>query len=103
MLQRWNSRTPLVGSLIEHECPRCHQEVELPLGALCESCRYEIDRRARKAARPVALVSTLAVGLYVFIRVPADGRARLVGAAAVVIWYILTNLVVRRVMIQWER
>ena len=52
-----------------------------------ESAVLQIDRRARKAARLVALVSTLVVGLYVFIRVPADDRARLVGAAAVLIWF----------------
>jgi uncharacterized membrane protein (DUF106 family) len=46
----------------------------------------------------VALLSTIAVGAYVLLRVPADPTARLVSGAAVAIWYLLTNLVVRRVL-----
>ena len=103
MLRRWSSQTPLVAGLVEHECPRCHRPVELPLGQLCKTCLTYIDRRARKAARLVATLSTLAVGLYIFIPVPTDERARIVGMVGVLIWYALSNIVVRRVMSQWQR
>ncbi len=103
MLRRWSSQTPLVAGLVEHECARCHRPVELPLGQLCKTCLTNIDRRARKVARLVATLSTLAVGLYIFIPVPADERARIVGMVGVLIWYTLSNIVVRRVMSQWQR
>ncbi len=103
MLRRGNLQTPLVAGLVEHECPRCHRAVELPLGALCGRCHREIERRARRVARLVGGLSTVAVALYVFIPPPPDERARTVGLIGVVIWYILTNVVVRRVMRQWQR
>jgi len=39
-------RLPLSGALIEHECPRCKREVELPLGDICGPCWGDIERRA---------------------------------------------------------
>ncbi|HEX9692775.1 MAG TPA: hypothetical protein VGA22_11805 [Gemmatimonadales bacterium] len=84
--------------MVEHECPRCHREIELPLGELCPDCRREIERRAARVARVVAMVTTLALAVYIGIRVPADPTARLVGGAAVAVWYLLTNLVVRRLL-----
>lgn len=103
MLPRWNSQTPLGGVLVEHECPRCHREVELPLGQLCSACTAAIELRARKVARIVAVLSTVAFGVYIFVPFPADERARLVGTAGILIWYVLSNLVVRRVLRQWRR
>jgi hypothetical protein len=103
MLPRWNSQTLLSGVLVEHECPRCHREVELPLGQLCGACTAAIERRARNLARIVAAVSTVAFGVYVFVPFPADQRTRLVGTAGIAIWYVLSNLVVRRVLRQWRR
>ncbi len=121
MLRPWSSQTPFVGGLVEHECARCHRAVELPLGRarrygrwppifladnagqLCKTCLTNIDRRARKAARIVATLSTLAVGLYIFLPGPIDERARIIGMVGVLIWYILSNVVVRRVMSQWHR
>jgi uncharacterized protein (DUF983 family) len=103
MLRLWSSQTPFVAGLVEHECPRCHRGVELPLGQLCKTCLTNIDKRARKAARIVATLSTLAVGLYIFTPVPTDERVRIVGLVGVLIWYILSNIVVRRVMGQWQR
>jgi hypothetical protein len=77
--------------------------VELPLGALCAHCHKAIERRARRVARLVGGLSTAAMALYVFIPPPPDERARVVGLAGIVIWYILTNAVVRRVMRNWQR
>ncbi len=88
----------MFGVLVEHECPRCHEEVELPLGALCARCRREIDRRAARLARLIAAATTLGVAVYVLLRVPPDRTARLVGAMGIAVWYVLTNLVMRRVL-----
>ena len=98
MLRRWNSQTPLYGVLVEHRCPRCSREVELPLGALCANCIKGIERRARNIARIVAGVTTLMLAVYVLVRVPADPTARLVGGLGVAAWYILSGVVVRRTL-----
>lgn len=96
MQRRRSSPTPFVGGLIEHECPRCHRPVQLPLGALCGECRQEIERRARRIARWVSAVSTVLLAIYVVVRWPPDPRGQLVAVLGIVVWYLLTNLVVRR-------
>ncbi len=88
----------MFGGLREHECPRCRRPVDLPLGAICTPCQRDIQRRAARIARTVALLSTIVLGAYVLLRVPPDPTARLVSGAAVAIWYLLTNLVVRRIL-----
>ena len=98
MLRRWNSPTPSFGALREHECPRCHRPVDLPLGEICAHCRREIDARATRVARLVAMLSTLALGIYVMVRVPRDPTARMASGGAVAAWYLLTYLLVRRVL-----
>lgn len=96
MLRPGISRTPSFGGLIEHECPRCGREVELPFGALCRECLQQIERRARRLGRRVALVTTAVLGTYLILRLPPDPTARLVGAAAVLAWYVLTRSIVTR-------
>ena len=96
MLRRWNSPTPFAGGLVEHQCPRCHRAVELPLGALCGSCLSQIERRAARWGSRVALVTTALLGLYVYFRMPPEPLARRVGILAVGIWFGLSNMVVRR-------
>jgi hypothetical protein len=103
MLRGWNSPRPLVPGLVEHECPRCHREVKLPFGDICGQCRDEVEHRARRTGRLVAGVSTLAVAGYTLLRMPDNDQARLVGVVGVILWYVLTNLVVRRAMRQWLR
>jgi len=87
---------PFAVGLVERECPRCHRAVELPLGDLCPVCRADIDRRARKLANRVALGTTALLAVYVLWRVPEHPVARLVSGMSVGIWFVLTNLVVRR-------
>jgi hypothetical protein len=87
-----------LGVVLEHECPRCHRPVELPIGEICGACRQNIERRASRIARLAALGSTVAFGGYVALRVPDDSMARLVSGVSVALWYILTNLIVRRVL-----
>lgn len=94
---------PLLGALTERECPRCGSDVELPLGELCSQCRAAIERRARKYSRLIAGVTTLMLAAYIYVRLPQDRTARLVGVIAVVAWYVLTGLIVKRTMreIRW--
>lgn len=96
MLRRRLSQTPLVAGLVEHECPRCHRAVELPFGTLCRACRDEIERKAGRLASLAAGVSTIALAIYALLRVPADPRARLMSALAVVLWYVLVRQMVQR-------
>jgi cytochrome bd-type quinol oxidase subunit 2 len=73
--------------------------VDLPLGALCEACRREIHTRARRIARWVSLVTTAAFGAYAMAVLPVTQSARLVGAAATLVWFV----VIRRVTVQVVR
>jgi hypothetical protein len=83
--------------LLEHECPRCHRAVELPLGVLCRSCTEEIERRAARWGDRVALATTMVLAGYLyFFRATPNPTARLVSGMAVVIWFMLSNVVVRR-------
>ncbi len=98
MLRPPNSQKPFFGVFVEHECPRCHRAVELPLGELCGECRQTIAKRSARTARLVAVITTILVALYMMAEMPADRTARTVGAMAVISWYIIVNLVVRRVL-----
>jgi len=91
--------SPSFGGWRERECPRCHREVDLPLGTLCVACRREIDARARRVARWVSLGTTALFGAYAMAVLPTEPAARLIGAAATVVWFI----VVRRVAFQMAR
>ena len=98
MLRPRSSQTPLDGALIEHECPRCREPVQLPLGQLCGECRRSIDSRAGRMGRLIAAISTVLVAIYVVVQMPADPTARMVGAVSIVIWYLLTFMVAKRVL-----
>jgi hypothetical protein len=101
MLRRTSSLSPSFGGLRERECPRCHREVDLPLGTLCDACRLEIERRARRVARWVSLLTTAAFGVYAMLALPYDRTARLVGAAATVTWYVVVRRGARRGAREW--
>ena len=92
--------SPLLGTAIEHECPRCHKEVELPLGELCQDCKAAIKVRARKISRYVAMGTTVPFAIYVYFRLPEDPTLRLLGVSTVVAWYILTGLVTKRILLE---
>ncbi len=92
--------SPLLGTAIEHECPRCHNEVELPLGELCEDCKAATAMRARKISRYVALGTTVPFAIYVYFRLPEDPTLRLLGVSTVVAWYIITGLVTKRILLE---
>jgi hypothetical protein len=51
----------------------------------------------------VAIGTTLPLAAYVTWTLPADRTARLVGAASVVLWYLLTFLIAKRVALEWTK
>jgi hypothetical protein len=75
--------------------------VDLPLGALCEACRREILTRARRLARWVSLVTTAAFGAYAMAVLPVTQSARMVGAAATLVWFIVVRRVTYQVVKTW--
>jgi hypothetical protein len=101
MRLRGSLLSPSFAGLREHECPRCHREVELPLGDLCAACEREINTRAGRVARWVSLVTMLVFGIYATAVLPLDRTARMVGAAATVAWYLIVRRVTLQVARQW--
>lgn len=89
--------------LVEHECPRCHRDVELPLGALCPECVTEIEHRSSRFASLGAALSTVILAIYVTIRMPPDDTARLVGVMSVGIWFVISRMVFKRTAREWFR
>jgi len=73
----------------------------IPVGGLCEDCHRRVKRRAAQIARWVAIGTTIPLAVYVTLTLPRTREARIVGATAVVIWYVLTSLIVRRVAWEW--
>jgi ABC-type phosphate transport system permease subunit len=60
-----------------------------------------LNRRASRTARLVAIGTTLPLAVYVAMALPVDRTARLVGAACVLLWYVLTFLIAKRVTLEW--
>lgn len=73
----------------------------IPIGGLCAECYRRVARRAARIGRLVAFGTTVPIAVYVTLSLPATRDARLVGAAAVVLWYVLASLVGRRVAWEW--
>ena len=86
----------------KHPCAKCGEFVAgIPIGGLCADCTQRVRRRAARIARWAAMGTTLPLAAYVAWTLPHDQTARLVGAAAVLIWYVLTSLIARRVAWEW--
>jgi len=49
----------------------------------------------------VAIGTTLPLAGYVAWSLPVERTARLVGAGCVLLWYILTFIIARRVALEW--
>jgi hypothetical protein len=73
----------------------------IPIGGLCAECYVRTARRAARIARWAAIGTTIPLAVYVTLSLPTTREARIVGAAAVVAWYVLTSLVGRRVAWEW--
>lgn len=92
---------------IAHLCARCGAPTQgMPVGGRCASCTRELERRAARLGRAGALVTTVLLAAYLALRLrsvaPAwIGRARVVSAVAVVVWYWLTSRIVKRIALEW--
>lgn len=73
----------------------------IPIGGLCADCYRKVGRRASQIGRLVAAGTTIPLAVYVTLSLPATREARIVGAAAVVVWYVLTSVIGRRVAWEW--
>ena len=103
MLLRPSSPGPFpAGSGPSHPCARCGEYVAgIAIGELCAECRRKAHRRASRIARLVAIGTTLPLAGYVAWSLPVERTARLVGAGCVLLWYILTFIIARRVALEW--
>ncbi|PYP59030.1 MAG: hypothetical protein DMD40_04365 [Gemmatimonadetes bacterium] len=60
-----------------------------------------LNRRATRIARLVAIGTTVPLAVYVAVALPVERTARLVGAVSVLLWYVLTFLIAKRVTLEW--
>ena len=92
---------PSVGGS-SHLCARCGTLTPgIPVGGLCGECARAVARRAGRIARWVAMGTTAPLAVYVALTLPATANARILGAAAVVAWYVLTARITRRIAWEW--
>lgn len=73
----------------------------LAVGGICSECWRTLQRRAAHLSRWVAMGTTLPFAIYLMVSLPAERNARLMGLVAVLIWYILSSLITRRVAVEW--
>jgi hypothetical protein len=60
-----------------------------------------LTRRATRIARLVAIGTTVPLAVYVALALPVERTARLVGAVSVLLWYVLTFVIAKRVTLEW--
>ena len=103
MLLRPNSPAPWLSGLgPSHPCAKCGTDTRgIAIGGLCANCTRVLARRATKIARLVAIGTTMPLAVYVALALPVDRTARLVGAVSVLVWYVLTFLIAKRVTLEW--
>ncbi len=73
----------------------------LAVGGICSECWEKAVRRAARISRWVAMGTTLPLAVYMTLTLPAERTARLMGLVAVMIWYLLSSLIARRVALEW--
>jgi hypothetical protein len=71
------------------------------VGGLCATCAHEVGNRAGRIARWIAAGTAVPLAVYVTLTLPAAGNARILGAAAVVAWYVITARIARRIAWEW--
>ena len=103
MLLRPNSPAPWLSGLgPSHPCAKCGTDTAgIAIGGLCANCTRLLNRRATKIARLVAIGTTAPLAVYVALALPVEPTARLVGVASVLLWYVLTFLIAKRVTLEW--
>ena len=88
----------------KHPCAGCGEFVAgIAIGGLCPTCARVAERRAARIGRLVAMGTTLPLAAYLAWTLPADRTARLVVAAGVVLWYALTFLIAKRIVLEWVK
>jgi hypothetical protein len=60
-----------------------------------------LRQRASRIARLVAIGTTAVLALYFALTLPVERTARIVGAVTVLLWYVLTFLIAKRVALEW--
>ena len=105
MLLRPSSPAPWLSGLgPSHPCARCGTDTPgIAIGGLCANCTRLLERRAARVARWVAMGTTAPLGVYVALTLPVDKTARIVGAASVLLWYVLTFLIAKRVTLEFVK
>jgi len=105
VLLRPSSPAPwLSGSGPSHPCAKCGTDTPgIAIGGLCPSCTRLLERRAGKIARLAAMGTTVPLAVYVTLSLPRDPTSRLVGVASVLLWYVLTFLIAKRVTLEWMK
>ena len=103
MLLRPNSPVPWSSGLgPSHPCAKCGEETPgIAIGGLCANCTRLQSRRAGRLARLVAIGTTVPLAVYVAMALPVERTARLVGAACVLLWYVLTYQIAKRVALEF--
>ncbi len=103
MLLRPNSPAPWLSGLgPSHPCAKCGTDTPgIAIGGLCANCTRLLERRATKVARLVAIGTTIPLAVYVAMALPVERTARLVGAVSVLLWYVLTFMITKRVTLEW--
>lgn len=87
-----------------HPCAKCGADTAgIAIGGWCANCTRLLNRRAGRIARLVAIGTTIPVAVYVAMALPVERTARLVGAACVLLWYVLTFRIARRVTLEFLR
>ena len=86
----------------KHPCAGCGEFVAgIAIGGLCPSCTRLVQGKAARIARLVAIGTTLPLAVYVTWALPAERTARLVTAGSILLWYVLTFLIAKRVAWEW--
>ncbi len=80
----------------------------IAVGELCAKCANDVRRKASRVGRLVAIATTLLLAGYVILTLrsvaPAwQATARIVGAVAVVAWYLLTYRIAMRIALEWMK
>ncbi len=103
MLLRPSSPAPWSSGLApSHPCAKCGADTAgIAIGGLCSNCTRLLERRASRVARLVAIGTTVPLAVYVAMALPVERTARIVGASCVLLWYVLTFLIAKRVTLEW--
>ena len=86
----------------KHPCAKCGQDTTgIVIGGLCANCTRLLQRRTSRIARLVAVGTTVPLAVYVALTVPVERTARIVVAGGVLLWYVCTFLIAKRVAWEW--